>query len=235
MSNPVATTKDGEVTLEWATSAASVSLTRLTATGVILQVIPVPGTGSQKFKIGSEYGSAAVFRLSAERGGKKITQDVIVNITCPIVWFFRPEPEQCPNQPAQFAQMQFQVFERGYIIYVGSPNERVYVLEFTTVRAAAYPNSWATGAIFPTPNVPTPVSGITAVAQIGYIWATQPWLDGRPVFAAVGNPVSGVATYQGTFQQGLVASQFYVRGPDTTVYFLDLAGQTSWKPIGQVK
>jgi hypothetical protein len=232
--DPAQVVSGSPVTLRWSADADSATLEERTASGSVIQVFPVQKSGQRAFTLTTDLGDVVNFRLTATRGRLTDTQEVAVQITCAVVWFFNPSPGGCPGQPAQYVTMVYQPFERGLAFYE-TVNNRVYFLANEGLLVAAYPNTWTDGVPIP-PPVTTPSGDLQApTAQIGYVWSTSQWLDGRSLQTVVGWPLSAPQNYQGTYQQGKEITELYLSAPDRKTYRLLLAGTRNWFPVGTVK
>lgn len=215
------------VTLNWSADAATATLEVVGPAGNLLRApIPVQIQGSNVIPVFIDQGDVIGFRLTARRGDQTDSRLIYVQIACPIAWFFAFSPPQpgigCPQQPALFAQLNYQGFQRGVGLY-DPLDDRVYILTFEGQLAFAYPNLWRAG----TPVAP----GITATTgEIGFLWANASLPDGRPIRSVIGEPVGAQQTYQGAVQAGTTPGQFYVSDPDRRVYSIVVGA--NWTFVG---
>jgi hypothetical protein len=221
------------VTVRWEVDAEIVTLERLNAAGVSGGLIPIPNNGQQNFVISSKDGRVTTFRLTARRGGRSVTRAVNVEVGCAIDWFFTPTlGDTCPTQAATTLVVASYTFDRGLAFYVPTTN-LVYMLS-NDGRAAAYQNTWIEGIVIPGVGVPFPPGRVAPVGQIGFVWATQRWIDGQTfpnAFGFVSGPPQG---YVASLQFGPDGSTLYISGPNLTAYEIVLRGGT-WRPVGRVR
>jgi len=219
------------VVVNWTAEGEVIVLEVLTGTLQVLQTLTVDLQGTQSFPLDSSQGKTVIFRLTAKRGELSDSQQIAVEVKCAVAWFFTPEPvDGCPNQPAQFTPMVYQRFERGFAVYESLYN-RIYIMANEGLRVATYSNTWVPGVAIP---ALTPPAGFQVpTAQIGYVWATNPWIDGRSLVQVLGYAVGAPVNYQGTLQAGNQPNQYYVRFPDLSVYSLQLSGTGQWQPVGR--
>lgn len=224
----------GVITVRWETDAETVFLESLDGRGQTVSRQQVPPSGEQTFSAEERLGTAVTFRLTAERSGRRVDRAIAVEITCRIAWFFRPPPPSniCPNQPAQFAVMVFQLFERGAAFYF-SPTNRVFILT-NDFRVGAYPNIWVEGVPLPPPIAPAPPSRFVPTAQIGLVWVTQSWFDRRPLQNVLGYALAPAQPYSGTYQAGNAPDELFVSASDGNVYYLRFQGTGQWQIVGRV-
>jgi hypothetical protein len=229
--DPAQVISGNQVTVQWSADADSVILEQLTAADKVIQVFPVQTKEQRVFTLTVDLGDSVKFRLTATRGRFKDTQEISVQITCAVVWFFNPSPGGCPGQPAQFVPMVYQAFERGFAFYE-TTNNRVYFLANEGLIVAAYPNTWVDGVAIPAPST-APSGNLQApTAQIGYVWSTSQWVDGRLLQTVIGWPISAPQNYQGAYQQGKEITEIYLSAPDRNAYRLLLTGTRNWFPVG---
>ncbi|RMF52548.1 MAG: hypothetical protein D6749_04670 [Chloroflexota bacterium] len=220
--------------MRWQADAETIFLESLDGRGQVISRQQVSPSGEQTFSAEERYGTSVIFRLIAERNAQRAQRAIAVEITCRIPWFFRPPPPNniCPNQPAQFAAMVFQQFERGAAFYF-SPQNRVFILT-ADFRVGAYVNTWVEGVPIPPPIAPPPPGRFVPTAQIGLVWATQVWFDARPLQNVLGYAVAPAQAYGGTYQAGTAPDELFVSASDGTVYYMKFQGTGQWQFVGRV-
>jgi hypothetical protein len=225
--DPAEVPSESVINVAWNADGDQVVLDYLNSDGNLIQSFPVAATGAQAFTANVSFGKTATFRLTASRGGRNVTQQVSVAVQCPIAWMFSPAPSDCPGQAATFPPMLYQLFERGIGFYDSGSN-RVYILAYE----GSFQNSWLPSVAIPAPAITVPSGANLPTGQIGYTWATTPWLDGRPVAAVVGFALNTAANYIGVIQPG-ADGIIYLSDPNGSVYALQLANYTNWAPVGK--
>src|SRR5262249_4291607 len=163
------------------------------------------------------------------KGGKSVKAEKAITIQCPATWFFTPAPSGCPPQPPVPDVFIYQQFQSGAAIFIPTRNT-VYILASENSRVNGYPNTWVPGVVVPT-TVP-PAGFVDTTNQIGLVYRTYPWNDGRPIQAVIGFATSQPVQYNSTYQFGQTTNDIYVRAPDLTVYKLDMATLT-WSVAGR--
>lgn len=128
--------------------------------------------------------------------------------------------------------MVFQQFERGFAIYF-PPLNQVFIFTPDT-RVAAYNNVWVEGVPLPPPIAPPPAGRIVPIAQIGLVWVTQSWFDGRSLQLVLGYGTAPPQPYSGAYQAGAAADELFISTSDGNAYFLRLRGTGQWQLVGRV-
>jgi hypothetical protein len=201
------------VVAQWSADAEKVTLDMLTESGVILQTFTVATNGQLNFTVNIQNGSPVVFRLTAVKAGITTTKAASVTVSCPSPWFFNPAPNAtgCP-QAAITGSFTYQPFERGLMFYVPNTNA-VYAMAYENSRATAYANP---GVTFPT--VVPPPGQLNPETQLGFVWSTQIWVDGRQVSVVFGRPTTSQITYTGILQAGAAPTELYLQAPDGRIF-----------------
>ncbi len=229
---PNSVSSGGIVVVRWESNGDTATLDLLSAAGALIRSLPVEPKGERSIPLTADTGNVVILRLTAFKSGvASEPRQISVTVQCPSPWFFQPQPTGCPPQPAAAGAFVFQQFERGVAFFIANTNN-VYFLSFTDSRVNAYPNTWVPGMPIPTAISPTPAGFQEPQGQIGFVWRTQPWSDGRKLDQVVGYPTLPQQNYNGFLQFGMTPSDIYLRGPDGRVYKLGLAGAGTWSIVG---
>ncbi len=214
----------GQVVVQWSTTNADqVTLEVMTTTNVSLQTLTVPATGSSTFSPTlpgnpAVYGTTVVYRLTATKDGHTAVQAASVTLLCPSPWFFQPSPTTGCPQPAITGVFTFQQYAGGMGFYIPA-NNTVYFLAYENSRVGAYVNPTTT---YPPMTPPPGQTQPEPTGQLGGIWHTQTWVDGRLIYAALGWPTGGQQAYNGNLQTGTSSNEIYLQAPDNRVFKLML-------------
>jgi hypothetical protein len=221
------------VTLAWSVRGAEeVNIYRLDEEGQRERQWPVDNDGQITVSTNPSRRDAAVFTIVAESGDAFAEDDLIIEVTCGQTWFFEPQPEGCPNQPAIPSLQVEQVFEGGRMIWVAD-NRQIFVLLNDDLQPSwlQVSDDFQEGdqerddSIIPPPGRFQPVRGF------GLVWRTNTNLRER-----LGWAVEPEAAYEGLIQ---VAGQpenptvVYMRTRDGGIVSLQTGGQ-SWGFVEEV-
>ncbi|HEX2622757.1 MAG TPA: hypothetical protein VHL11_21510, partial [Phototrophicaceae bacterium] len=166
----------GEVTLFWSTrNVERAVIYRLDETGQRTLAYNIGPDGRQTINISANERGKVDFVLIVGEGAQEAQQVVSIPISCPIIWFFAPAPEDCPSDEAQNTEIIEQDFERGRMVYLGESN-RVYAL-FNDGRSPAwvdFPNLYDP-AIHPErdESFEAALAGtgmVQPVGKLGFVW-----------------------------------------------------------------
>jgi hypothetical protein len=163
-SNVTTAAPGAQAVLRWEASADTVILELLNPQGVVLSSTPVPALATQTVTLPTT-GTAAIYRLTATRGGSSTTLSVTITLqpVCAIPWFFSTTPPAnigCPAAAPISYNGSFQPFQSGAFFRVQIPSlDRVCGMQNDLQQYFCYPFTVFTG----TPPA-TPPAGLFAPA-----------------------------------------------------------------------
>jgi hypothetical protein len=96
---------------------------------------------------------------------------------------------------------------------------------------ATFVNTWTGGIPIPAPVSPINPSYILPTGEIGFAWRLNFWVDGRPIYDALGAGIAPVLYHNATLQYGATQSDIYLTLPTGQVVWLQTATGT-WTPLG---
>lgn len=156
-SSDVTTAAPGaQVTLRWQADADTATLELLNPQGVVLSSTTVPTLATQTVTLPTS-GSAAIYRLTATRGGSSTTLSVTIALqsVCAIPWFFTTTPPAsigCPAAVPVGYNGSFQLFQNGAFFRVQIPGlDRVCGMQNNLQQYFCYPFTTFTGTPPATP------------------------------------------------------------------------------------
>jgi hypothetical protein len=221
---------NAQVVVDWEADGDNVTLELITTTGIVLATQSVSPVGSQVYVLNPANGSSVVFKLTVRRRGQSVNSAVSASIVCDPPWFFNAAPASCPQLPAQPTTVFYQQLAGGYALYVTSLNQ-VFFLDYNR-SLIAYNNVWSGGMMIPTPaGTPNP-SPFIPTGEIGFAWRFNNWIDGRPIYLALGAGIAPAFSYVAQVQYGATLTDYYLTAPDGSVWWLQ-PGPRAWLPIGR--
>jgi hypothetical protein len=218
----VAIAPGGSVTLFWSTRNTNRAVIyHLNAQGERTLVENVPPDGRQTVTTSARARGQISFVLAVGDGAQRVEQTLLIPLQCPIVWFFLPAPQECPNEEARPTLITEQIFQRGRMFYIASSN-RIYVL-FNDGQSPAwvdYENRY-NPAVHPErdENYERALTGtglVQAVGRMGYVWRSNDTVRTR-----LGDGTQPETTYDGLLQtapvSGSTGSSLYITSTAGTV------------------
>jgi hypothetical protein len=145
-----------QATLRWQADADTVVLELLNPQGVVLSSTTVPTLAVQTVTLPTT-GSAAIYRLTATRGGSSTTLSLTITLqqVCAIPWFFTTTPPAnigCPAAVPVGYSGSFQQFQNGAFFRVQIPGlDRVCGMQNDLQQYFCYPFTTFTGTPPATP------------------------------------------------------------------------------------
>ncbi len=167
-SNVTTAAPGAQAILRWEADADTVILELLNPQGVVLSSTPVPPLATQTVTLPT-VGTAAIYRLTATRGGSSTTLSVTITLqpVCAIPWFFSATPPAgigCPVTAPISYNGSFQPFQNGAFFRVQIPSlDRVCGMQNDLQQYFCYPFTVVTITPSPTPPA-TPPSGLQVPA-----------------------------------------------------------------------
>lgn len=165
--------------LRWEADADTATLELLNPQGVVLSSTIVPTLATQTVTLPT-VGNAAIYRLTATRGGNSTALSVTITLqpACPIAWFFTTTPPAnigCPAaQPISY-NGSFQPFQSGAFFRVQIPGlDRVCGMQNDLQQYACYPFTVFSG----TPPATPPAGLLPPGADFAHPFYTQLALGG---------------------------------------------------------
>ena len=119
-----------EVEISWQADADMVLLQVLDAQARPIQAVSLATAGERTITLPEGLEDIAILSLQARRGESTARQDRSVVVLCGTTWFFPVEVTTevgCPQAAAISSNGRYQIFERGYMVYVPTTNQ-VYAL-----------------------------------------------------------------------------------------------------------
>ncbi len=226
------------VIFAWAAQGDTARLDQLTVQGAVVQSFPVPVTGQFPVIIPGNFGRQIIYRLAVQRVGQETTLSVVINVLCPIAYFFgdafAPQTAGCPGGQPSSGAGAFQSFQNGVMVYVnaavnGTPLNKIYGLTSDNLYVG-YVNAWD-GTSFRDENEP---SGAFDPLQM-FNWAYYNTL--APIGgwnSALGWGITSIDTSSRTIQyeNGVGGTNpFYIDGPNGAVYRFSGGDNGSWTRI----
>jgi hypothetical protein len=127
-SDVLAVEPGGSVTLYWSVRGGENGyIYRLDAQGQRTQIWNVGPYGNVAVRTRQSERGELRFQLIFGSGADEVQESLVIPLQCPVVWFFQPGPEDCPNDEAVPTRIIEQPFERGRMLYLTESN-RVYAL-----------------------------------------------------------------------------------------------------------
>ena len=188
--------------------------------------------GSQRIETRESDRGQLDFVLSIGEGALSVEQTLSVAMACPVMWFFAPSPEECPDAEAEENFIIEQEFQRGRMVYTARDN-RVYALfnDGLSPSWIAFENRY-------NPDVDPeldenferakPPGFFQPIARLGFVWRGNDTVRNR-----LGLGLNAEIAYQGFIQTSTLnvgEDSTYISSTDGTV--LQIIGDgDSWQII----
>jgi hypothetical protein len=219
--------------LNWTTTNAdSARIDQLTPQGTLIQTYNIATNGQLPIVLQPTQGRVVIFRLVALRGGREVSQQISVGVTCAISWFFgdnnAPADAGCPQAIGASAPGAFQPFERGLMIYVSANGlNRIFGLQNDGARYIAYINGWDGVTLNPTP---APTNFFAPQQMFNWVY----YNTNAPIGGwsqQLGWAVANIDTGNRTIQYEQNNGRFYIDAPGGAVYRFSGGDSGTWTRI----
>jgi hypothetical protein len=224
--NPTVADPGGTVTLAWQTTGAySVDIRLMAANGSsALVATSLEPTGTLDVAVGEHERNHVRYILTANYGGDPVTREVLVELTCPLAWFFGdpPPPDLCPLFAAEAGPGVAQSFEHGLMI-LNTATGFIHVLYDTTGEYARMYDTWTADMPGVSPDH-TPPDGLYPPERgFGIIWDENAPGTGGTVGGQLGWATAPAVEFPTAFQCAAVdepntSNPCFVQGPEGTIY-----------------
>jgi hypothetical protein len=226
--------------LFWAASGgASAAITRLNADGEPGRTWAVELGGS--LEVTSREGGDETFILSVTDGTSTIEQSVVVDVSCPIGWFFAPEPDGCPDSSAITSRAESQLFERGRMFWFEETNQIVILFQVPPDEISEENPAWLRllddfnqeEDPIEDENITPPEGLLEPEGRFGKVWRENP----EEVRERLGWTLEPAESYDiALLQTGQVSgeAEFYFSDETTSVFRLLPDGQ-GWQVVGRLQ
>ncbi len=222
----------GEVNLYWsARNADAAVIYRLNARNERTQVWNVAPDGSLPVQTRASDRGELRFVISVGETEDYTELTLAIPLECPIIWFFDPAPDACPNEAPEESLMIEQPFERGRMLFVESRNI-VYALFNDGSRPAwlAVENRYDPAIHAESePDFVPPAGLVQPIRELGLLWRANDLVRNR-----LGLGLQEPSTYQGFAQTAANASatdDLYLSSGDGQVLLI-VPGGDQWQIIG---
>jgi hypothetical protein len=162
--------------------------------------------------------------LTANYGGDPLTQELVVELTCPVTWFFDvpPPPDLCPLWSAEATTGQLQLFEHGLMI-LNQATGFVHVMYEDTFEFSRDYDTWRADMPDVDPDLAPPDGLYSPVRGFGIIWKQNSPGTESTVGERLGWATGPVIDIQTAYQCAAVnepatSNPCFVMGKDSTVY-----------------
>lgn len=230
-SDVIAASPGSSITLYWSTrNVNGATIYRLDRSGARNQLWNVPPDGNLVVPTRRSDRDEIRFLLIAGDADLAVEAALNIPLACPEQWFFEPQPDSCPTEPAQESQLLEQRFERGRMLYVENTNQ-VYGLFNDGFDPAwiSFENRYnpEIHAEFEESFVPPP-GFYQPTGILGFVWRGSDTVRSR-----LGLALEPQIRYEGTIQTATLPNgeaSLYASSTDGTVLQL-IPGGAAWQII----
>lgn len=224
--SPATADPGSTITLSWQTTGAhSVDVRKTSANGSSALVASgLDPTGALDVTVAGHERNHIRYVLIVNYGGDPLTRETVVELTCPLAWFFDapPPPDLCPLFAADAGPGLAQPFEHGMMI-LNTATGFIHILYDTSGEYRRTSNTWTAGMPEVSPGH-TPPDGLYPPERgFGILWDENAPGTGGTIGEGLGWAIAPATGFQTAFQCAAVdepetSNPCFVQGPEGAVY-----------------
>jgi hypothetical protein len=212
------------VTLTWEARGDVATLYTITPDGTLGEWWEVPLVGSKTVTTSENARNLARYALFVTEDDRTESMTVAITVRCTAAWFFTPEPDLCPQDPAVRTAAAFQPFEGGDMIWLGQFDWITVLFDDQGIPAyATFANLWEEGMPESDPDITPPEGRYQPVRGFGIVWRGE--IDAAAYYRVrerLGWATAPEEGYTALYQCDSAAkyTTCYVTGPGGVIYEL---------------